>query len=137
MPMTETTRKEANGAADLARVLPDPAAFRGSPGEEDALVSQLAFARAIERGETAPAPETIAALRAQATADLSDFAFRYLHNRVEEVRRDAVASLLSQLGRPPGFARLVLANLIALALAGAAGLWLATHPETLAGLIGQ
>jgi hypothetical protein len=45
----------------------------------------------------------------------------------------------AQAGAVPlggSFLRLVLANLVALALAGLAGSWLALHPTTLAGLSG-
>ena len=55
---------------------------------------------------------------------------------VEQVRHDAVAEHLGRLRPPPGFLRLVLANLVALALAAAAGWWLVLHPETLAGISG-
>jgi hypothetical protein len=133
MAMTDTTRPDpARSAVATAPSLPDPAVFRTGHGEDDRLVAQLAFARAVERGGAAPAPgpEAVEALRAQAMADLSEFAFRYLHNRVEEVRREAVATQLSQLGRGPSFLRLVLANLVALGIAGLAASWLASHPET-------
>jgi hypothetical protein len=113
----------------------DPAAFRTGSGEDDRLIGQVAFARAIERGDPGASPEAVEALRAQALAELSEFAFRYLHNRIEEVRREAVASQFQQIGRPPSFLRLVLANLVALLLAAAAGSWLAGHPDLLAQLI--
>ncbi|MFC7539406.1 hypothetical protein ACFQU2_07935 [Siccirubricoccus deserti] len=67
---------------------------------------------------------------------LSEHAFRYLHNTVEQIRHDAVAEHLGGLRRPPGFARMVLANLLALVLVGLAAGWVALHPETLAGLAG-
>ena len=71
-----------------------------------------------------------------AIAALSDFAFRYLHNRVDEIRREAAAEAAA---RPPrgGFLRLVLANLVALALAGGAWAFLARHPDLLARLTGH
>jgi hypothetical protein len=136
MAMTETTRPEAAGTKAAAPpALPDPAAFRTGQGEDDGLIARVAFARAVEKGDaTSRAPEAVEALRAQALADLSEFAFRYLHNRIEEVRREAVASQLAQVGRPTSFLRLVLANLVALGLAAGAGVWLAGHPEILAHL---
>jgi len=135
MAMTETTRPDPAGTATDAPSLPDPRIFLTGESEEDRLVGHLAFALAAERGQ-APTPETVAALRTEATADLSEFAFRYLHNRVEEIRREAVAAELARLGRPPGFGTMVLANLVALALAGGVAGWLAFHSETLAGLLG-
>lgn len=117
---------------------PDPsgvAAFREGRGEEQRLVDLLAFALAAERQQT-PTPDAIDRLRHEATAALSDHAFRYLHNTVEQVRRDAVAEHLGRFRKPPGFLSLVAANLVALALVAGAGCWLALHPETLAGLSG-
>ncbi len=138
MAMTDTSPPAAPaGTAPPPPRLPDAAAFRTGQGEDDRLIGQLAFARAVERGEAAaPAAETVEALRAQALADLSEFAFRYLHNRVEEVRREAVAAELARFGQPPSFLRLVAANLIALALGGALAAWLISQPEALAPLLG-
>ncbi len=136
MAMTEPSRTETAGAAAGAPLLPGPDAFRAGDSEEDRLVAQLAFAMAAERG-LAASPETVESLRTQAAATLSAFAFRYLHNRVEEIRREAVAAQLGRIGRPPGFLRLVLANLAALAIAAVAGGWIALYPETLSGLLGR
>jgi hypothetical protein len=111
------------------------AAFRQGRGDAERMTDLLAFGLAAERQEPAT-PEAIARLRQEATAALSDFSFRYLHNTVEQVRRDAVTEHLGRLRPPPGFLRLVLANLVAMALAAAAGWWLMLHPETLAGISG-
>jgi hypothetical protein len=113
----------------------DLAAFRQGRGEAERMTDLLAFGLATERQEPAT-PEAIVRLRQEATTALSDFSFRYLHNTVEQVRRDAVAEHLGRLRPPPGFLQLVLANLVALALAAAAGWWLMLHPETLAGISG-
>ncbi|MBL6455936.1 hypothetical protein JMJ55_11425 [Belnapia sp. T6] len=111
--------------------LPDPAAFRC----EDRLTGLLAFALAAERGEPA-APEAVSRLQREAEAALCDHALRYLHNNVERLRQEAVAEQLGRLRRPPGFLRLMAANLAAMALVALAGGWLAMHPETLAGITG-
>lgn len=116
-------------------VAPDIAAFRAGRGQDTRLADLLAFGIAAERGD-AVTPETVERARREAEAALSDFSFRYLHNTVEQVRRDAVAEHLGRLRQPPGFLRLVLANLVALAVAAAAGGWLALHPHLLAGLSG-
>lgn len=136
MSMTQTERPDAAVApAEAPPPLPDPAAFRSGQSEEDRLVAQVAFALAAERRLPAT-PDNVEALRTQAGAALSDFAFRYLHNRAEEIRQEAVSTRLAQLRRPPGFVRLVLANLVALAVAGLAAAWAVNNSDILAGLIG-
>ncbi|HYZ32710.1 MAG TPA: hypothetical protein VE684_10580 [Crenalkalicoccus sp.] len=112
-----------------------PAAFQAGEGEDARLAGRIAFALAAETGEEAT-PEAVLRLRQQADRLLAEHAFRYLHNTIEQIRRDAIAEHLGRLPRPPGFGRIVLANLVALAIAGAAAGWLALHPETLAGLAG-
>jgi hypothetical protein len=111
------------------------AAFLADRPGDDRVVGLLAYALATEAG-AAPTPEAIDRHRQTAVTALSEYAFRYLHNTVEQIRRDAVAEQLGGLRRPPSFARLVLANLLALALGGLAAGWVALHPETLAGLTG-
>lgn len=134
MAMSETMRV-TTGAAEAAA---GPSAWRSGEGPEDRLIAQVAFALAAEGPRpVAPTPEAREALRGQAVAALSDFAFRYLHNRVEEIRREAVAEAAAQAPRGGGFLRLVLANLVALALAGGAWVLLAGHPDLLARLTGH
>lgn len=138
-PVSAGGTAPASGPARAAVALPPPAAFRLGDGAEDRLIGQVAFALAAEAGAgSAPNREAIEALRAQASVALSDFAFRYLHNRAEEIRREAAQEAAATARRPPGFLALVLANLIALAiaLAGAAGMALAMNPHLLAGLTG-
>lgn len=132
MANVETLRPNP-APAPLQAVTPpmDPATFR----TEDRLTGLLAFALAAERGEDA-SPETIARCQREAEAALCDHALRYLHNNIERLRQEAVAEQIGRLRHPPGFLRLVAANLVALAIIGAAGAWLALHPETLAGLAG-
>ena len=115
--------------------LPDPAVFQADQPGESRLTGLLAFALAAERREPTD-PDTVARLKREAEAALCDHAFRYLHNNIERLRREAVAEQLGHLPRPPGLLRLVTANLVALAIAGVAAGWLALHPETLAGLTG-
>ena len=98
---------------------------------EDRLVDLLAFALAAE-GKAAPGQAGVERLRSRAASELADHAARSMHNRIEEIRRDAVNEHLGALRRPLGFAGIVLANLVALGLAGVAGLWLAQRPDLLA-----
>jgi hypothetical protein len=145
MASIETFRPDASGPAPQTAAQPDggslpepatsPAAFQADQPGDNRLAGLLAFALAAERQEAAD-PETVARLKREAEAALCDHAFRYLHNNVEHLRREAVAEQLGHLPRPPGLLRLVAANLVALAIAGAAGGWLALHPQTLAGLTG-
>jgi hypothetical protein len=108
------------------QVLP-PSAFRaGEPGTAEALQDALAYgfyARAAEDGReparVAGEPATadmIARYRAQATADLHAYAFRYLHNHAEQIRQDAIREHLTHLRRPPGFITLVVASLVGVLL---------------------
>lgn len=117
---------------------PGPAAFRASqPGPEDKLIAQVAFAMAAEGGTPPRDAEAIQVLRNQATTALSEFAFRYLHNRVDEIRKEAAAEATTGAARGPGFLRLVLANLVALGLWGAALYALAGNTHLLARLTGH
>lgn len=102
-----------------------PEAWRPDPAG-DRLPALLGFALAVEKAAvTTPLRvEDIPARRAEADRLLTEWAFRHLHNRLDEIRRDAVAEALARQPRPPGFATLLLANLLALALVGGA-LWLA------------
>lgn len=118
---------------------PSLASFRAGRSETERVPDLLAFAIATERG-LPPTPDGIERARREADAALGDHSIRYLHNNVEQIRQEAVAAHLGRLRPPPGFARLVAANLVALALAGglAAVAW--TRPEVrtaLAGLLGS
>jgi hypothetical protein len=130
MATIETLRTDGPSPAAAGPLL-TPAAFR-SGREEDRLADLLAFAMAAEAGEP-PTAESVDRLRRRAGTELTDHAFRLLHNRVEEIRRDAVAEALGRLPRPPGFATIVVANLLALLLCGGA-LWLAAGSGWLAPL---
>ncbi len=114
------------------------AAFRGGRSEVDRTADLLAFAIATERG-LAPTPDAVERARREADAALGDHAIRYLHNNVEQIRKEAVAAHLGRLRPPPGFATLVAANLVALAAAAALGAWLWRRPDiqaAIAGLLG-
>jgi hypothetical protein len=128
-------------------VPPSPAApagpalahFRAGRSETDRTADLLAYAIAAERG-LPPTPEGIERARQEADAALSDHSIRYLHNNIEQVRQEAVAAHLGRLRPPPGFARLVAANLVALAAAGGLAAWAWTRPEVrtaVAGLLGN
>jgi hypothetical protein len=127
----------ARPAGAPAASFPGPAAFRAGSGPEDRLIGQVAFAMAAEAGQPPRDAEAMQALRDQATTALSDFAFRYLHNRVEEIRREAAEEAASKASHGPGLGRLVLANLIGLAIAGGVVLLLLANPHLLAGLGGH
>lgn len=114
------------------------AAFRGGRSEVDRTADLLAFAIATERG-LAPTPDGVERARREADAALGDYCIRHLHNNVEQIRQEAVAAHLGSLRPPPSFGALVLANLVALAAAGALGAWLWTRPDiraTVVGLLG-
>ncbi|GGG25552.1 hypothetical protein GCM10010964_11890 [Caldovatus sediminis] len=119
-------------------------AFRSGRGD-DRLTDLLAYAMAVEAHEAAAAkgeaaaplaaPEAAERWRDRATRELHDHAFRLLHNRVEEIRAEAVAEHLGRHPRPPGLAMLVLANLLALGLAAVAAAWLHGNPQVLARIL--
>jgi phytoene dehydrogenase-like protein len=119
-------------APATTQVLP-PSAFRAGPAE-DALRDALGYglyARAAEEGREqmrmpgeAASAELVERYRAQATADLHAFAFRYLHNHAEQIRQDAIREQLGQFRRPPGFLKLMLATIAGVAVAGVAWQWL-------------
>ena len=112
-----------------------PAEFTLPGHQDDSLVPLVAFALAVQQGE-GPTEDTFLRCRRQAEAALGAYALRHLHNRVEDIRQEAVASHLGQLRPPPSLAQLVLANLIALALAALAWAWLAANPALLERLQG-
>lgn len=94
-----------------------PAAFRsGNP--EERLRDLLAFAFAAEEGRPSGV-EGVDLLRRKADGELSAYAVRHLHNRIEEIRREAQKEALSGGPRPPGFLKLVLAALTAFLIGNA------------------
>jgi hypothetical protein len=132
---------EAGPPVDTAAAQATPvplAAFRSGRSEVDRTSDLLAFAIATERG-LAPTPDAVERARREADAALGDYCIRHLHNNVEQIRQEAVAAHLGRLRPPPGFAVLVLANLVALAAAGALCAWLWARPDiraTVFGLLG-
>lgn len=111
------------------------AAFRAGRSETDRTADLLAFAIAAERGLPAT-PDAIERARREADAALGDYSIRHLHNAVEQIRQEAVAAHLGRLRPPPGFVRLVAANLVAIAITGGLAAWLSTLPEVRAALSG-
>jgi hypothetical protein len=107
---------------------PSLEAFRAGRSETERTADLLAFAIAADRG-LAQTPDAIERARQEADAALGDYSLRYLHNHVEQIRQEAIAEHLGRLRPPPGFARLVIANLVALVLAGALAAWAWTRPE--------
>src|SRR5689334_18792390 len=85
--------------ASVASVAPRPTAFPGpaafrppGAGPQEMLNGHVAFAMAAESGSPPRDADAMQALHDQAAAALSDFAFRYLHNQAEEIRREAAAA---------------------------------------------
>lgn len=111
-----------------------PAAEPLTPSEflsgqpEERMTDLMAFALAVEAGEM-PGEAAVARMRIRASAELADHAARLTHNRIDEIRRDVVAEHLGRLRPPPGFATLVLANLVAIACVGAVGFWVAAGAD--------
>jgi hypothetical protein len=94
-----------------------PADFlSGAP--EDRARGLLAFALALEAGDASSA-ETIVARREEADRLLTEDGFRRLHNRIEEIGRNAVLEHLGNMRQPPGFITLIVANIAGLVLVGA------------------
>src|SRR6478672_6462436 len=94
MATTTTLRPDISGPTEvpLTQTRPerDPAAYRAGRPSEDRLVDLLAFALATDAGH-GTTPEAIEASRQAAQTALSDHAFRYLHNSIEQIRAAAVA----------------------------------------------
>jgi len=113
----ETPTPEAapdSGARRDPAAAPSPRAFLAGP--ETRLRDLLAYALAAEAGRPV-APAAIEELRNKAEAELQAHAFRVLHNQVETIRRDAVAEQMSRMSRGLSFSRVVIANLVAIAVA--------------------
>lgn len=124
----DTLKTREDGAARaLAHAL---AAFH-SGSAEDRERDLLAFALAAQGGDTL-SPETIEKRRREADAALAAWAHRYLHNRIEELRTEAVRDYLGRLPRPPGFLRLVAAAFAGVVLAATLLAWATGHAELLA-----
>lgn len=139
MATTTALRPDMSGPTEIPLIqgplAREVASYRAGRPPEDRVLDLLAFAIATEAGHPLT-PEGLERSRQAAQSALSDHAFRYLHNSIDDIRREAAAEQLAKLPRPPGFGTILLANLIALAIAGILGAWLALHPETLAGLAG-
>ena len=84
-----------------------------SPGGAHRLRDLVAFGMAVEVGKPAT-PDAVDTLRRQADAELEAYAFRSLHNRVEEIRRSAIDEQLGKLRQTPGFQGIIVANLVAM-----------------------
>ena len=151
-PDAGTTRPMNDAASPLGPALGPPAgspagppfagpaleAFRAGRSDVERTADLLAFAIATERGYPRT-PDAVERARRDADAALGDYSLRYLHNTVEQIRQEAVAEHLGRLRPPPGFVRLVTANLVAIAVASALAWWLGSRPEirtALEGLLG-
>ncbi|WP_304807154.1 hypothetical protein [Falsiroseomonas sp.] len=94
---------------------------------DDRLRDLLAFALAVE----AARPMEPEALRGKAEAELQAHAFRTLHNQAEAIRLEAARDQIARLPRGPGLLKLVLANLLAIALAAGAAYAIWLRPDLL------
>lgn len=116
----DTPKTREDGAARaLAHAL---GAFR-SGSAEDRERDLLAFALAAQGGDTL-SPETVEKRRREADAALAAWAHRYLHNRIEQIRLEAVREHLGRLPRPPSPVRLTLAAFLGVVLAAPVLAWL-------------
>ena len=122
---TLTKDAEAPAAPKLADFM--------SGSADDRLTDLLAFALAAE-GEEPAASDRVERLRRRAAAELADHAARAMHNRIEEIRRDAVAEHIGALRRPLGFVGTALANLVAIGAAVGLWWWIAGDPAMIARL---
>lgn len=102
----------ADDAAGPVSAGPPLGAFLGA--EETRLRDLIAFGMAAEAGRIGP--DGIEGLRRKAEAELHAHAFRLLHNEAERIRREGMDAERARAPRAGGFARLVAANLVALAL---------------------
>lgn len=133
-PDTGTTRAPLDTGSPVGAAFPVdtpvPAlsVFRAGRSEVDRTADLLAFAIATERG-LSTTPDAVERARREADAALGDYAIRYCHNNVEQIRQEAVAAHLGRLRPPPGFIALVAANVVATAFAVALGVWLWTRPD--------
>lgn len=97
--------------------------MKNPDGGLDRLERLVAEALAREAGtELAPAHADMARRL------LAEHAFLHLHNRVAEIRREAMEEHMARLRPPLGFWGTVAATLLALALAGGLALFLASQP---------
>ena len=144
MATTDTARPETGtprGSTEpgppvvLAPTGPSLADFRAGRSDLDRVPDLLAFAIATEQ-DYSQAPDGVERARRDADAALGDYSVRYLHNTVDQIRQEAVTAHLGGFRQPPGFLRLVAANLVALAIGGAVAGWLWTRPEVRAALHG-
>jgi hypothetical protein len=96
-------------------------------GSETRLRDLLAFAMAVEAARPL-GPDGVDGLRRKADAELRGHAFRVLHNRVEDIRRDAMDEQVARMPRGLSFSAAVAANLAALGLGATLALlaWLAS-----------
>lgn len=101
---------------------------------EDELVELLGFALHARAAEAGDATQTPQSCRAQATAMFHDTAYRYLHNRVVEIRHEALAEQAASARKPPGLGKLVLANVLALVIVGGLALALSGYGPRAAAL---
>lgn len=129
--MTTVQDTPKTGEDGAARVLAQALAAFRSGIAEDRERDLLAFALAVQGGDTL-SPETIERRRREADAALAAWAHRYLHNRIEELRTEAVRDYLGRLPRPPSFPRLVAAAFAGVVLAATLLAWVTGQAELFA-----
>jgi hypothetical protein len=113
------TRLNRLASAVTAAPEPMPAPRDFLTTEDNRLRDLLAFG--MTAADAKPlGPDGVDGARRKAEAELEAHAFRTLHNRVEAIRREAAAEQAARMARPMTFGRAVLANLVAVLIAGAA-----------------
>jgi hypothetical protein len=129
MQVQDVNERPAGADAPATPPLPVRAFLSGKA--DDLVIDLLAYALyAREREARGPMASSVPGeddpvlrFRREATADLTNFTFRFFHNKVEEIRLTAVREHLGALPRPPGFLRLATASAVGVSAVGAAALW--------------
>jgi hypothetical protein len=129
MQIEDVNERPAGADAPATPPLPVRAFLSGKA--DDLVIDLLAYALYARdreaRGPVAAAgtgeDDPVQRFRREATADLTNFTFRFFHNKVEEIRLTAVREHLGALPRPPGFLRLATASAVGVAIVGVAALW--------------
>lgn len=126
-PALDPSPAAASGPVPSAGPPAGPALPDFLAGSETRLRDLLAYAMAVEAARPL-GPDGVEGLRRKADAELRGHAFRELHNRVEDIRRDAMDEQVARMPRGLSFSAVVAANLAALGLGATLALlvWLAS-----------
>jgi hypothetical protein len=128
--------------ADAPATSPLPVRAFLSGRADDLVVDLMAYALYARDRETRgpmmadgmAEDDPVQRFRREATSDLTNFTFRFFHNKVEEIRITAVREHLGALPKPPGFLRLVGASAVAVIGVGGTALWAMGHGGLISGM---